>query len=56
MKHLINNACQLKLLLGMLSVTSLFISYNIKAKSVCVAASEEIDIDILTMQWLTPPV
>jgi len=60
MKQLINNTCQLKLQSGMFCVTSLFISYNIKAKSVCVcarvAASEEIDIhiDIFTMHLLTP--
>jgi len=36
LKQLINNACQLKLQSGVFGVTSLFISYNIKAKYVCV--------------------
>jgi len=35
-KQLINNICQLLLQLGVFGVTSLFISYNIKAKSPCV--------------------
>ena len=38
MKQLINNTCQLKLQSGMFGVTSLFISYNIKVKCVCVRA------------------
>ena len=46
----------MKLQLGVFGVTSLFISYNIKEKFVCmcVAASEEIDIDIFTTHLLTP--
>jgi len=54
----ITNTCQLKLQSGVFGVTSLFISCNIKAKSMCVyvyiAASEKIDIDIFTTHLLTP--
>jgi len=53
-KQLINNACQLKLQSGVFGVTSLFISYDIKVKSMCVCLAAGEEIDIFMMHLLIP--
>ena len=53
-KQLVNNTYQSKLQSGVFGVTSLFISYNIKAKSVCVCITAGEEIYIFMTHLPTP--